>query len=76
MVVVAGDDTSKGECPVMKEWVKLEALVSRAAGGKIALMHSKAVDRTTVADNYELLLPVVANYGPSIYLNIVGILQH
>ena len=73
MVVLAGDGSGSGnsheECPVMKEWIKLEALVSRAADGKIALMHAKNIDRTTVANNYELLLPLVANYGTLIYLN-------
>ena len=53
----------------MKEWIKLEAVVSRATEGKIALMHGKNIDRTTVANNYELLLPLVANYGTLICLN-------
>ena len=73
MVVLAGDSSDSGkpheECPVMKEWIKLEAVVSRATEGKIALMHGKNIDRTTVANNYELLLPLVANYGTLICLN-------
>lgn len=66
MVVVAGAPSSEEDaCPVMQEWLKLEALVKRAAAeGKIASL-SGAIDRTSVTDNYELLIPLVSNYGTS-----------
>ena len=60
MVVVAGEGD---ECPVMNEWLKLEAVVSRGSKGKIAHCKSETIDRDTVADNYELLTPLVTHYG-------------
>ena len=60
MVVVAGEGE---ECPVMKEWLKIEALVSRGSSGKVALCKSETIDRDTVSDNYELLTPLVTHYG-------------
>jgi len=64
MVVVAGAGEGQAEpCPVMSEWLKLEALVTRASQGKIALYHSKEVSRTTLEDNHELLIPLISNYG-------------
>lgn len=64
MVVVAGAGEGQAEpCPVMSEWLKLEALVTRASQGKIALYHSKNVHRTTLEDNHELLIPLISNYG-------------
>lgn len=61
MVVVAGEGDPT--CPVMAEWVKMEELVKRATSGRIALCKKEAIDRSTVADNYELLTPLVTHYG-------------
>ena len=41
MVVVAGA-VDEVECPVMKGWLKLEALVSRAGKGHVALVNLTA----------------------------------
>ena len=61
MPVVAADGNI--DCPVMQQWVKLEALVARAGQGKIALMNKTALDRESVADNHELLIPLVSEFG-------------
>lgn len=52
-----------GDCPVICEWLKLEAVATRAASGTIALVRENNITRTTVADNYELLIPLVTTYG-------------
>lgn len=61
MVVVSGD--SDANCPVMQEWLKIDELVARATGGKIALCYATCIDRSTVADNHELLIPLVTHFG-------------
>lgn len=59
-----GDETgSVVKCPVIQEWLKLDAVVDRAAKGHLALAKSKTLTRDTVADNYEILGPLVAEYG-------------
>ena len=66
MVVVQGDGGAPGaqaECPIIVEWLKLDALVARAANGKIALIRTEDIDRDTVCDNYELLVPLVKELG-------------
>ena len=65
MVVVAGgeDLEAQVDCPVVKEWLKLEAVVARGAKGRVGLCQTEGCDRDTVADNYELLLPILENYG-------------
>lgn len=60
MVVVEGGDE---RCPVISEWLKIETLVARASKGNIALVRGNSIDRSTVADNYELLSPLVQTYG-------------
>lgn len=57
MVVVSVDRDAK--CPVVKEWLKIDALVSRPTAGKIALCTSSSIDPTTVADKHELLTPLL-----------------
>ena len=69
MAVVAGDG-DQITCPVMLEWLKLDAVVSRAAHGKIALCNSKTMDRSTVTDNYELIAPLVTHYGILIAIKV------
>ena len=64
MVVVAGAGEGQAElCPVMSEWLKIEALVTRASQGKIALYQSNVLTRTTLENNHELLIPVISTYG-------------
>lgn len=65
MAVVAGGDSI--DCPVMQEWLKLEAVVSRACTcGQVTSVKGNAIDRTTVADNHELLAPLVTHFGNSL----------
>lgn len=61
MVVVEGG--TQIECPVLSEWVKMDELVQRAAKGHVALVRGKAIDRSTLADNHELLQPLLVQYG-------------
>ena len=62
--VVANAVDDANDCPVVGAWMKLEGLVSRAATtGKMAVCATKELDRATVGDNYELLIPVLVNYG-------------
>ena len=67
MVVLAGNSDGKSpdspdNCPIIQEWLKLDAVVERAAKGQIVLATSK-LSRDTVADNYELLGPLVSELG-------------
>lgn len=67
-VVVAGGKApgaiQQDECPVMKQWLTLQAVVDRAArAGKITELRGENIDRGTVADNYEVLLPLIKEYG-------------
>lgn len=61
MVVVEGG--APMECPVMKAWLDLPAVVDRATKGKICLVREAEITRTTVADNYELLMPLISEFG-------------
>ena len=73
MVVIHGGET---ECPVMAEWLKMEDVVGRASTkGNIALIRGSNIDRTTVADNFELLKPLVATLG-SLPISKVQFNQH
>lgn len=64
MVVVNNVVEDANACPVLGAWMKIEALVSRAAThGKLAMCNTAQLDRTTVADNHELLIPILATYG-------------
>ena len=63
MVVVAGNGDEAVERPVLKEWLKLERVVARAAKGNISLVRSDSITRDTVADNHELLGTLVSHYG-------------
>ena len=60
MVVVEG---GLEECPIITEWLKLEDVVSRATKGKLALCRTDSINRSTVADNHELLIPLLKNLG-------------
>lgn len=67
MVVVAGSSDGTGpdspdKCPIIQEWLKLEAVVERATKGQIVLANSK-LSRDTVSENYELLGPLVSELG-------------
>lgn len=67
MVVAGGPDPAeKADCPVIKEWLKLDHLVKRATDGKIAHVQQKTLDRVAVHDNHELLLPLVSHFGTSL----------
>ena len=70
MVVVAGNSDGKDgkgpdspdKCPIIQEWLKLEAVVERATKGQI-VDASKKLSRDTVAGNYEVLGPLVSELG-------------
>ena len=47
----------------MKAWLDLPAVVDRATKGKICLVREAEITRTTVADNYELLMPLISEFG-------------
>lgn len=66
-VVIAGDGQGEGvlECPILREWVKLDAVVQRATKGTVALLTSKDLSRDTVADNHEIIGPLVTHLGTS-----------
>ena len=49
-------------CPIIKGWNALPFVVSRASGGKLATV-GKKLTRQCVADNVELLEPVIATLG-------------
>ena len=51
------------KCPVVEEWMEMEELVSRASKGTIALVRKNTIDRDTVSDNYEMLAPILTNFG-------------
>lgn len=63
MVVVEGDANS--ECPVLQKWMQLPGVVERAAKGSICLCRHEQLDRATVADNHQVLIPLIMEYGAS-----------
>ena len=68
MVVLSGSSSASLdiECPVMKAWLELEEVVGRAAtAGKIALCRHNDLGRSSVDDNYEILAPLLTEYGSS-----------
>ena len=52
----------ENQCPVVSAWMKLDLLVSRAAGGKIAEV-GKTLDRQSVSDNADVLEPLIQHFG-------------
>lgn len=53
-------------CPVLREWVQLEAAVARAAGSnKVAICPGSKLTRQTCIDNSELLIPLINEVGNS-----------
>ena len=67
MAVVAaeadGDGSKPLDCPIIQEWMTLDAVVERAAKGRICLCNQKELCRDTVSDNHEVLGPVVSVLG-------------
>eukprot|EP00435_Cladocopium_sp_Y103_P060660 s449_g22.t1 len=57
------NSVDKVSCPVLKAWLGLPFLCSRAADGKLAHVLKDTIDRQTVADNAEMLEPVIAEFG-------------
>ena len=52
------------DCPVVRCWKGMDWLVKRAAEGKICtIISSVGITRQAVADNSEILLPVLLEYG-------------
>lgn len=68
MVVLSGSSSAslEIECPVLKEWLEIEEVVARAATtGKVALCRYVDLGRSTVDDNYEILAPLLKEFGSS-----------
>ena len=65
MAMVAPNDVSLDQvkCPVIKAWLNLPFLCSRAADGRLAHVLKDTIDRQTVADNAEMLEPLIAEFG-------------
>lgn len=62
MVVVEGTE-GVAQCPVMTEWLNMEEVVKRGTKGHIALCTTESLTRSTVADNHELLIPLIKHFG-------------
>ena len=60
--MVGANDVSldKVNCPVVKAWLSLPFLCSRAADGRLAHVMKDTIDRQTVADNAEMLEPLIS----------------
>ena len=64
MAVILPGGLQVDECPVMMQWLTLQAVVDRASrSGKITELRGEHIDRGSVIDNYEVLLPLIAAYG-------------
>jgi len=63
--MVGANDVSldKVNCPVVKAWLSLPFLCSRAADGRLAHVMKDTIDRQTVADNAEMLEPLISEFG-------------
>lgn len=57
------EQSDQVDCPIIKQWMKMDGSVERAGKGKIAEISKLPLTRETVADNAELLAPVIAEYG-------------
>ena len=58
------EDPQEELCPVIQEWMKMPALVSRCAeSGRIAAVQKGDLDRGDVSDNAELLNPLIGKFG-------------
>lgn len=57
------EQSDQVDCPILKEWMKMDSLVERAGRGKIAEIVKLPLTRETVADNADILAPVIAEYG-------------
>ena len=51
------------DCPVLKAWLAIPSLCSRAAEGKLAYVMKDNIDRQTVSDNADMLEPLISELG-------------
>lgn len=58
-------EEAEGECPIIRAWMSMPAVVSRAgATFQITVLEKKKeMDRSTVANNADILEPVIETYG-------------
>ena len=50
-------------CPVLSAWAALPYLMKRASEGKISTVGEQGITRATVADNAEILKPIILHFG-------------
>lgn len=50
-------------CPIVRQWMEMPVVVSRAVLGKIAELGTEGVTRETVAANADVLAPLIREYG-------------
>ena len=63
---MSSDTTLEAEgskCPIIKEWMDIPVLVSRAAGGKMADLGSQGINRESLSANADILDPIIREYG-------------
>ena len=56
-------DEPSGSCPVLTAWIKLDAVVQRVASKEVMLDASGKLTRQSVADNADILKPVIETLG-------------
>lgn len=56
------DEPLEKKCPITFAWMKLDHVVARAAHGKIAEV-GKSLDRQSVSDNADILVPLLEHFG-------------
>ena len=66
------------DCPVLKSWLAIPSLCTRGAEGKMAYVMKDNIDRQTVADNADMLEPLISELGfPALMIcKLMACIQH
>ena len=63
---MSSDATLEAEastCPIIKEWMSMPVLVSRAASGTMAVVGKQGIGREALSENADILDPIIREFG-------------
>ena len=61
--VGSASEAETAKCPVIRAWMDIPMVPTRAAGGKIAEVGKEGLTRDSVATNADLLEPLIKELG-------------
>ena len=59
------------KCPVIRAWMDMAGIVSRASEGKLAEVGKEGLSRDAVSNNVDVLEPIIKEFGSLAQLKII-----